>query len=75
MLKTLLASAAMLAVAPAAAQQPAVAATEAVTVIHAGTLLAQPGRAARRNASVIVRGRTIAEVRDGFVEIDRKSVV
>ena len=75
MLKTLLASAALLTVAPAAAQQPAVAAPEAVTVIHAGMLIAQPGSAPRRNASVIVRGRTIAEVRDGFVDVPGARVV
>jgi imidazolonepropionase-like amidohydrolase len=75
MLKTLLASAAMLTVAPAAAQQAAPTAPEAVTVIHAGTLLAQPGRTPRRNASVIVRGRTIAEVRDGFVDVPGARVV
>ena len=34
-----------------------------MTVIHAGTLLAEPGKAPLRNASVIVRGRTIDAVR------------
>ena len=48
---------------------------EPVTVIHAGTLLAEPGKAPRRNASVIVRGRTIAEVRDGFVDVPGARVV
>jgi hypothetical protein len=49
----------------AAAQQPAAtqAREEAVTVIHAGTLLAVPGQAPRRNVSVVVRGGRIAEVR------------
>jgi imidazolonepropionase-like amidohydrolase len=75
MLKTLLASAALLAVVPAAAQQPASTVPESVTVIHAGTLLAQPGRPARRNASVIIRGRTIAEVRDGFADVPGARVV
>ena len=70
MLKKLLASVAMLAAVPAAAQ-PA----EQVTVIHAGTLLAEPGKAPRRNASVIVRGRSIAEIRDGFVEVPGARIV
>jgi imidazolonepropionase-like amidohydrolase len=53
---------------PAAAQQPAPApAAEPLTVIHAGTLIAVPGQAPRRNASVVVQGRRIVEVRDGFV--------
>ena len=62
--------------APAAAQvtgaQPA---AEPVTVIHAGTLVAEAGKPLRRNASVIVRGRTIAEVRDGFVDVPGARVV
>jgi imidazolonepropionase-like amidohydrolase len=70
MLKKLLASVAMLAAVPGAAQ-PA----EQVTVIHAGTLLAEPGKAPRRNASVIVRGRSIAEIRDGFVEVPGARIV
>ncbi|HEY0116039.1 MAG TPA: amidohydrolase family protein [Allosphingosinicella sp.] len=61
---------------PAAAQAPAVQTrTEAVTVIHAGTLLAVPGSAPRRNASIVVRGNRIAEVRDGFVEVPGARVV
>ncbi|MDQ3074018.1 MAG: amidohydrolase family protein [Pseudomonadota bacterium] len=70
-MKYLLASVAMLAATPLAAQP----APEPVTVIHAGTLLAEPGSAPRRNASVIVRGRTIAEVRDGFADIPGARVV
>jgi imidazolonepropionase-like amidohydrolase len=54
--------------APARAQEP-------VIVIHAGTLLAVPGQAPRRGASVVVRGRRIAEVRDGFVEVPGARVV
>ena len=57
--------------APATAQPAA----EPVTVIHAGTLIAEAGKAPRRNASVIVRGRTIAEVRDGFVDVPGARVV
>jgi imidazolonepropionase-like amidohydrolase len=72
------ATAALALAAPAFAQaQPAAPAAqpEAVTVIHAGTLLAVPGSAPRRNASVIVRGRRIAEVRDGFVDVPGARVV
>jgi imidazolonepropionase-like amidohydrolase len=62
--------------APAMAQQVASpTAPEPVTVIHAGTLMAVPGQAARRNASVVVRGRRIAEVRDGFVDVPGARVV
>jgi imidazolonepropionase-like amidohydrolase len=78
-------AAAFLALAPAAAsaQQPAQpaqpAATQAreepVSVIHAGTLLAVPGQAPRRNVSIIVRGRRIAEVRDGFVDLPGARIV
>jgi imidazolonepropionase-like amidohydrolase len=62
----------VLAQAPAAApaQQP-----EPVTVIHAGTLIAVPGQAPRRQASVVVRGRRIAEVREGFVDVPGARVV
>lgn len=48
---------------------------EPVTVIHAGTLLAEPGEAPRREMSVIVRGRRIAEVRDGYVNVPGARVV
>lgn len=46
-----------------------------VTVIHAGTLLTEPGKPPRREASVIVRGRTIAEVRDGYAEVPGATIV
>jgi imidazolonepropionase-like amidohydrolase len=49
--------------APAGAQAPA---EGAVTVIHAGTLIDRPGKAPRRNATLIVRGGKIEAVRDGF---------
>ena len=77
MLKILLASVALLAVTPLSAQTTSAPAPapELVTVIHAGTLLAEPGSAPRRNASVIVRGRTISEVRDGFVDVPGARVV
>jgi imidazolonepropionase-like amidohydrolase len=64
-----------LALATAAIGQTAAPATEPVTVIHAGTLLAEPDEPARRNASVIVRGRKIAEVRDGFATIPGARVI
>jgi imidazolonepropionase-like amidohydrolase len=53
----------LLSTAPAAAQAP----ESGYTVIHAGTLLDRPGRAPRRNASLIVRGGRIEAVQDGFV--------
>jgi imidazolonepropionase-like amidohydrolase len=54
--------AALLATTPLAAQ-----AAPSVTVIHAGALLAEPGKAARGNSTIIVRDGKVAEVRDGFV--------
>jgi imidazolonepropionase-like amidohydrolase len=38
-----------------------------VTIVHAGSLLTVPGFDPLPQQSVIVRGKTIAEVRDGFV--------
>ncbi len=38
-------------------------------VIHAGTLLDRPGRAPRRNASIIVRAGRIEAVQDGLVPV------
>ena len=46
-----------------------------VTVIHAGTLIAVPGQPVRRNVTVIVEGRKIREIRDGFVDIAGARVV
>jgi len=57
---------------PPSAQQPA---AEPVTVIHAGTLLAVPGEAPRRQQSIVVRGRRIAEVRDAYVELPGARIV
>jgi imidazolonepropionase-like amidohydrolase len=48
---------------------------EPVTVIHAGTLLAEPGKAPMTNASVIVRGRTIEAVQPGFADVPGARVV
>lgn len=56
--------------APAPAQQP-----EPATVIHAGTLLVDPGKAPMTNASVIVRGRTIESVQSGFIEVPGARVI
>ncbi|WP_444858548.1 amidohydrolase family protein [Sphingosinicella sp.] len=39
-----------------------------VTVIHAGTLLDRPGRAPRRNATILIRDGRIESVQDGFAE-------
>ena len=41
----------------------------ALIVIHAGTLLDRPGRAPRRNASILVRNGRIEAVQDGFVAV------
>lgn len=63
---------------PGFAQAPAAAAPAEqgpVTVIHAGTLLAVPGQPPRREASVIVRGRRIVEIRDGYVDLPGARVV
>jgi imidazolonepropionase-like amidohydrolase len=56
---------------PAAPAQPA----ETTTVIHAGTLLAVPGRPPRRNVSIVTRGRKVVEIRDGFVDVPGARVV
>lgn len=44
-------------------------------VIHAGTLIDVPGRAPKRNASIIVQGRKIVEVREGFAEVPGARIV
>src|SRR5688500_5219156 len=64
----LLAATAALAFSSAVAAQPAPPA-EAVTVIHAGTLMAEPGKPVRRDASIVVRGRTITQITDGVAEV------
>ena len=70
-----IAAAVLLLAAPVLAQTAPSAPTETVTVIHAGTLLAEPGRPASRNVSVVIRGRTIAEVRPGFADVPGARVV
>ncbi|HEX8263490.1 MAG TPA: amidohydrolase family protein, partial [Allosphingosinicella sp.] len=54
--------------APAAAAEP-------VTVLHAGTLMAVPGEPPRREASVIVRGRRIVEIRSGYIDMPGARIV
>jgi len=73
MLSRLLAATALTLATPTLAQTAPPA--EPFTVIHAGTLLAEPGKAPRRNASVIVQGRKISEVRDGFVDLPGARVI
>jgi imidazolonepropionase-like amidohydrolase len=59
----------------AAALAQAAPVAQPVIVIHAGTLIDVPGRAAKRNASVIVQGRKILEVRSGFADVPGARVV
>lgn len=73
---TLVASVVAAALSSAAAQpQAAPVRAEETTVIHAGTLLAVPGEQPRRNATIVVRGNRVAEVRDGFVNVAGARVV
>jgi len=44
-------------------------AEQGVTVIHAGTLLDRPGRAPRRNASILIRDGRVERVEDGFMAV------
>ena len=67
----LLAASVALSFCAAAAAQPA----ETVRAIHAGTLIAVPGQAPMRNATVIVRGSKIVEVRPGFVDVPGAEVI
>ena len=67
----LLAACAALAISASAVAQPA----EPVTVIHAGTLIARPGQAPLRNATVVVRGKTVESVQSGFVDVPGATVV
>ena len=63
--------AAVAALAAPLAAQPA----ETVRAIHAGKLIAVPGQAPMKNATVIVRGSKIAEVRPGFVDVPGAEVI
>jgi len=49
----------------------AVSETEAEQHIWAGMLLDQPGRAPRENATIVVRGKKIVEVKDGFIDVGK----
>jgi imidazolonepropionase-like amidohydrolase len=69
-IRILLASAALAFSTPSFAQ-PA----DAVTVIHAGTLLAQPGQVPLRNATIVIRGKTIESVQNGYVDVPGARVV
>lgn len=53
----------------APAQAPTQPAAAERIVIHAGTLLDRPGRAPRRNASIIVSNGRIEAIEDGFVAV------
>ncbi|MFN3288088.1 MAG: amidohydrolase family protein, partial [Sphingomonadaceae bacterium] len=61
--------------APAPPAPAAAPPAEPVTVIHAGTLLAVPGQAPRRSASIVVRGGKVAELREGFADIPGARVI
>ncbi len=74
MIKSLFTVAVLFVAAPAWSQA-VVPGADGVTVIHAGTLHAEPGKAPRRNVSVIVRGKTIAEVRDGYASVPGAQVI
>lgn len=66
MLRSAIAALALVSSAPAFAQ--AGDAAGKVTVIHAGTLLAEPGKAPRGPTTIIIRDGKIAELRDGYVD-------
>jgi imidazolonepropionase-like amidohydrolase len=46
-----------------------------LVVVHAGTLLDQPGKAPRKNASVVIRGGKVEAIKDGFVDMPGAKVV
>ncbi len=68
-------AAAALCLASPAASQTAAPQSEPVTVIHAGTVIAEPGRPSLRDATIIIRGGKITEVRTGFVDLPGAKVV
>jgi imidazolonepropionase-like amidohydrolase len=74
-MKKLLAILALSTAAPAFAQSASPPPVQPLTVIHAGALLAEPGKPARRNASIVVRGKTIESVQDGFISLPGARVV
>lgn len=65
----------MLSLIAAAAIAQAAPTAQPLTVIHAGALIDVPGRAPKRNASVIVQGRKIVEIRSGFADVPGARVV
>jgi imidazolonepropionase-like amidohydrolase len=65
----------MLTLIAAAAIVQAVPAAQPVTVIHAGTLMDVPGRAPKRNASILIQGRKIVEIRNGFADVPGARVI
>jgi imidazolonepropionase-like amidohydrolase len=65
----------IIAAAAIAQANPQAPAAQPVTVIHAGALIDVPGRTPKRNASVIVQGRRILEVRDGFADVPGARVI
>lgn len=46
-----------------------------LTVVHAGTLLDQPGKAPRKNASIVIRNGKVEAIKDGFVDLPGAKVV
>lgn len=59
----------------ALAQAETAGAGDGLTVIHAGHLLAVPGRAASANQSILIRDGRIEAVRDGFVTPDGAAII
>jgi imidazolonepropionase-like amidohydrolase len=55
---------------PAAAQTPPPAAPPPTIVIHAGHLIAEPGRPVTANQSIVIAGGKIVAIKDGFVPGD-----
>ncbi len=76
-MKTIFAAAAALGFAAAVAAQDAEApdGPAITTVVHAGTLIAVPGERPRAEASVLIAGDVIVEIRDGYADIDGAEVV
>ena len=64
-------AAAAVALAAPALSQPA----DPVTVIHAGTLIAEPGKVPLGNASIIVRAGKVEAVQPGFADVPGAKVV
>ena len=46
-----------------------------LTVVHAGTLLDQPGKAPRKNASIVIRNGKVEAIKDGFVDLPGAKIV